>query len=322
MTMTTQSRRHFLTLAGSALILRAAPGRTKSLQGIFPIAQSPFTGANRLDLEALSAEVRFLDRTGVHGVVWPQMASEYSTLSETERFAGAEAITSTGKPLRPAIVIGVQAPETATAVRYAQHAVKNGADAIIALPPAGVKDPTVIASYYGEIGKAADLPLFVQAIGDMSVDFLVRMAQDIPTLRYVKDEAGESPLPRMAPLRDKSEGKLHVFTGNHGVTLIDEMRRGAAGCMPASAFADLYADVWNLWEAGKHAEAIDRFGKTLVFITEAQTYGLPAVKYLLHLRGVFPTFETRVKEAHAPLDESAKGLLKELLDTAKPYLRA
>jgi hypothetical protein len=42
------------------------------------------------------------------------------TLTEAERLEGAEAIASFGRKLRLAIVVGVQAPATATAIRYAQ----------------------------------------------------------------------------------------------------------------------------------------------------------------------------------------------------------
>src|SRR5712691_10074155 len=85
----------------------ANSGRSKPLQGIFPIAQTPFTASDKLDLDSLVEELRFLDRGGVHGFVWPQNASEWTTLTEAERLAGAEAVLSSGKKLQPAIVIGV-----------------------------------------------------------------------------------------------------------------------------------------------------------------------------------------------------------------------
>ena len=98
----------------------------KPLRGIFPIAQTPFTEADKLDLDALVEEVRFIDRGRVHGFVWPQLASEWSTLTEQERLEGMEAIASTAQGLRPAIVLGVQAPDVATAVKYAKHAERSG----------------------------------------------------------------------------------------------------------------------------------------------------------------------------------------------------
>jgi len=236
-------RREFLqSLSAGALSLALPAQRTgsKPLRGIFPIAQTPFTESDKLDLDALIEQVRFIDRGRVDGLVWPQMASEWSTLTEAERLEGAEAVASVGKKLRPAIVLGVQGPDLAAAVRYAKHAEKVGADAIISLPPARPGDPKAVLEHFKEVGKATELPLFLQAVGDIRVEAILEMYQTIPTLRYVKDEAGQ-PLVRIAPLREKTSGQLKVFTGAHGRTLIDEMRRGFSGSMPAASFADLYA---------------------------------------------------------------------------------
>jgi dihydrodipicolinate synthase/N-acetylneuraminate lyase len=311
-------RREFIALLGAGA-LGAAPG--KPLRGIFPIAQTPFTDANRLDLNALAAEVKFVDRGGVHGFVWPQMASEYTTLSESERLAGAEAIAATGKSLRPAIVIGVQGSDLQSALRYARHAEKIGADALISLPPAS-GSPDAVLQYYREIGNATHLPLFLQSTGQMSVEEIVRISRATPALTYVKDEAGPSPLPRIGELKQQSGGRLTVFTGNHGVTLIDEMQRGSSGSMPAASFADLYAAVWDGWQAGKRNEAMDLFGRTLLLISEVQAYGIQALKYILRVRGVFPNDALRLKDTRVPLDGSGKRALREMLDFLKPWLRA
>jgi 4-hydroxy-tetrahydrodipicolinate synthase len=318
-------RRRFLHLMGAgaaALTARADSGR-KPLRGIFPIAQSPFTEADKLDVDSLVEQVRFLDRGRVHGCVWPQIASEWFTLTESERLAGAEAIAATGKKLRPAIVIGVQAPDVATAVKYARHAAKAGADALISLPPAGAGAEAVL-DYYKTVGSATSLPLFAQAVGDLSVDQLIAMYKAIPTLRYVKDEAGQ-PLERVGPLREKSRDELKVFTGMHGKTLIEEMIRGFSGSMPAAGFADLYAAAWDLWHEGKQREAVDTFGKAAILIEEAMVHGTESLKYILCLRGVFKTYCTREKNkagGRTHLDEGAKKALAQILDLMKPYLRA
>src|SRR5438094_805191 len=89
-------RRRFLQVLGVGAIGLAAPAapHSKPLRGIFPIAQSPFTDADKLDIDCLVEQARFLDRGRVHGCVWPQIASEWSTLSESERLAGAEALAA------------------------------------------------------------------------------------------------------------------------------------------------------------------------------------------------------------------------------------
>jgi dihydrodipicolinate synthase/N-acetylneuraminate lyase len=315
-------RREFiqvLTVAAGPL-LAATGSRPKRIEGVFPIAQSPFTDADQLDVNTLVEELRFIDRGRVHGFVWPQLASEWSTLTETERMAGAEALCAEGKKLRPAVVIGAQALSTPLAVRYAKHAEKCGADAIIALPPPKADDENVLLEYYSAIGKATGLPLIVQAVGNMSVDSIVRLSKAIPNLHYVKDEAGQ-PLFRLAEFRSKTEGQLKIFTGSHGKTLIDEMLRGFSGTMPAAPFADIYATAWDLWHEGKRREAVEMFGNAAVLIQEISTYGSESTKYLLCLRGVFKNVRVRQPEKNK-LDDTGKQVLRDMLDLMKPYLRA
>jgi dihydrodipicolinate synthase/N-acetylneuraminate lyase len=89
-------RRQFIQLLGAAAADAARPSqaatdsRPKPIEGVFPIAQSPFTDADKLDTDTLVEELRFIDRGRVHGFVWPQLASEWSTLSESERLAGTD----------------------------------------------------------------------------------------------------------------------------------------------------------------------------------------------------------------------------------------
>src|ERR1700749_1399559 len=110
-------RRAFLQSAGAlAVSLAIEPASqatktvgTKPFSGLFPIGETPFTADNKLDLECLAAEVKFCNRGGVSGFVWPQIASGWSTLSEQERLDGAEALLAAGKGGKTALVIGVQA---------------------------------------------------------------------------------------------------------------------------------------------------------------------------------------------------------------------
>ncbi|MBI1790779.1 MAG: dihydrodipicolinate synthase family protein [Acidobacteria bacterium] len=304
------NRRHFL-FACAAAALRA---EAKPLKGIFPIVQTPYTGSNHLDTETLGIEIQFLDRCGVHGVVWPQLASEWSELTPDERMDGAAAVMDAAKGRRVAVVLGVQGPDQEAAVRYARHAAKLGPDAIIALPPRDAANLDRVAGYYRAIGKACGRPLFVQTIGNMPIDFVRRLARDISTLRFVKDEAGHtlsriSEYSRVAP-------ELGVFTGAHGRTLLDELERGASGTMPASAFGDLYVKVWDLWQAGKREAAMEVFSRVALLVHQMQAYGLPALKYILHLRGVFPNWRCRGKgEDH--FDSAAERSVRETYEFAR-----
>jgi dihydrodipicolinate synthase/N-acetylneuraminate lyase len=312
-------RRDFLKAAGFGLAAAKLDAGSKELRGIFPIMQTPFTGAGKLDTETLAKEVKFLDRCGVHGVVWPQLASEWSTLEPDERTAGAEAIMAAAKGARCAVILGVQGTDLEAARRYARQAEKLGPDAIIALPP---KDGNLdqVAEYYRGIARECGLSLVVQTIGDMSVEFVVRMRKDIPTLRFVKDEAGHT-LSRISEYR-RVAPDLAVFTGAHGKTMVDELARGSSGSMPAASFADLYVQLWNYWKAGKREKAMEDLARISLLVNLFGAYGLPSMKYILHLRGVFPNWRCRGAAEDAHFDAEAQRSIQETYEFARKLLKS
>ena len=321
-------RRHFLqSLALAAVAPLASYAKTDPSQfrGVYPIMQTPYNDSGALDFETLAKQTEWLDRTGTHGIVWPQLASEYARLTYDERIEGMSTIVEANKGLRPKCVLGVQAEDAASAVKYARHADKIRPDAIIAIPPRKGDqydfDLDVMRDYYIAIGKATDLPLFIQAIGDVSVEFILDLMKKVPSLRFVKDEAGHT-LYRISEFAQVDERRRPlIFTGGHGQTLIDEMARGSSGNMPAASVVDLYADCWNLWHAGQKAQAIDVFSKIMLFVTQFRAYGLESLSYVLHLRGVFPNWKVRSPRKD-PMDKEAMAALERSYEFVKPYLRA
>lgn len=316
-----------LGTAGAALA--QAPARR--LEGLFPIGFTPTTADDRIDYDGLAAQVTFCRKGGVHGVAWPQIASGWMTLTEAERMAGAEALLAAAKGGRTAVIIGVQSPDPAAVERYARHAERFGADGIICIPPAGVTDEAELLAYYQRVGRMTSLPLFIQAIGTMSVDLLVRMNETIPTCRYVKDEAGD-PLARVAELRRRTGDRLKVFSGNGVGTLITEMELGFAGHCPYVSLSDVYASAYDNWHAGRRREAFNQFGA----IQAASTMFAQNSPDVLIARGVFkPGTRVRTNPAPAgaagPAQQAARRrppanspeeidrILKEYL---APYLRA
>lgn len=298
-------------------------GAAKPLRGLFPIAASPFTQDDKLDLDCLNAQVSFCNRGGVPGLIWPQIASGWTTLTSSERFAGAESMLAAGKGGKAAIVIGVQTQgnDLPGAIAYAKHAAKNGADAICSLPPQG--DAAAMLEYYKAIGAATDLPLFVQTTGNMPVDSLVEMFRSIPTMRVVKDEAGD-PLARITEIREKTGNKLAVFAGNGVRVMVDEMQLGFSGYCPVVSLADVYQEAFELYEAGKRREAFDMFGRILAFGSISH-----ATQYLMVARGIFkedtrsrPTPGMGDTTKQTPMTESDKKMVRDALTTyLKPYLR-
>jgi dihydrodipicolinate synthase/N-acetylneuraminate lyase len=302
----------------------AATLPNKRFDGLFPIASSPFTPDNKLDLDCLANEVKFCNRGGVPGLIWPQIASGWSTLSKDERFSGAEALIAAGRGGKTAVVIGVQTQgkDLDGAIAYAKHAAKTGADAICSLPPEG--DNAAVLEYYKTIGAATGLPLFVQSIGDMPVDLIVQMFKEIPTVKVVKDEAGD-PLKRVTELRAKTDGKLAVFAGKGVRLMMDEMRLGFTGFCPVVGMSDVYQQAWELYQAGKLRESFDMFGRVLAISTIVDSD-----QYLMVARGIFKE-DTKSRPMpgmgsgrgpQGPMTEADKRNVREALTTyLKPYLR-
>jgi len=298
----------------------------KSFRGVFPIGSTPFTPDNKLDLDCLASEVKFCNRGRVAGFAWPQVVSGWSTMSEKERMDGAEAILAAGKGGSTMLVIGVQSVGTdvPTSIRYAQHAAKNGADAIVSLPP-DKGDDQAILGYYRTIGAATELPLIVQSQGDMSVDLIAEMFRQIPNMKAVKDEAGD-PLARVPQILEKTGNKLAVFSGRGVRTMLDEMRLGFSGHCPFVGVSDLYQSTFDLWHSGKRKEAFDMFGRIQAFDSI-----LGSNRYVLVARGIFKdTTISRPIPGLGPgpggnvvLDDAEKHFIHEALDDyLKPYLRA
>ena len=323
------ARRAFLQ-SSAALALGlglAAPafGQTtaKPMRGLFPIGQTPFTPDNRLDHDCLAAEVNFCNRGGVPGFIWPQIASGWSTLSEAERLAGAETILSAGKGGKTSLVIGVQAVgnDLAASIRYAKHAQSHGADAIVSLPPEKADDQAMV-DYYKAIGAATDLPLIVQSQGNMSVDLIVNLAQQIPSMTCVKDEAGD-PLARIGEIRARTKDRIAVFAGKGVRTMLDELHLGFAGFCPTPGLADLFQQTADLWQAGRRREAYDMFGRIQAFETIAGQG-----QYLMVARGVFKDTTTYrptpgMGGHEAPPSEAQKAFIRQAMnDFLKPYMRA
>ena len=312
-----------------------AAGARMPYSGLFPIASSPFTQDDKLDLECLNNQVKFCNRGGIPGLIWPENASEWSTLTTGERFAGAEAMIAAGKGGKTAIVIGVQTKgnDLPGAVAFAKHAAQHGANAICSLPPDG--DNAAILAYYKAIGAATDLPLFIQAQGDVPVQLVVDMFREIPTVCVVKDEAGD-PLARVSELLAKTDGKLAVFAGKGVRQMMDEMRLGFTGFCPTVGMADVFQETWELYKAGKVRESYDMFGRIQAFSTIVD-----ADRYVMVARGIFKE-DTQMHRpsgtggaggggrgpgggaaaSPAPMTEADKKNVRDALNTyLKPYLR-
>jgi 4-hydroxy-tetrahydrodipicolinate synthase len=290
-------------------------------RGIFPIVVTPFTPSYELDEESLRKVIRFCIEAGVHGLVGPAMASEFSTLSDDERRRWIEIVvaeTSGQVPVVAATTAGHAVPAVALS-RYAQNV---GADGIIALPPP-IQHPNADGcyAYYQAIAEAVTVPIIVQnAMGPtgtpMSSQLLARMCRELPQVQYVKEETVPQPLQISATLAATGAECKGVFGGNGGMHMLDEHRRGAAGNMPGCQVVDVQVRIWNLLESGDDEGARKIFNRFLPLISFERVYKMPVYKEILYRRGVIAT--TLSRTPGKDMDELARTELERLLADVEP----
>jgi 4-hydroxy-tetrahydrodipicolinate synthase len=324
-TISQVSRRGFLTAAtGTAFssALRAAPSAGQKLRGIFPIVATPYTESKAVDYEDLAREIDFLDQCGVHGMVWPQLASEYWKLTKDERFRGMEVIAKAHRGMRAALVFGVQAPTLAEALEYLKHANKLNPNAVIAIPPKSAKNLDGYREYYGTLASNTRLPLFMQTTGGAegikpTIEFLVEMANKHDNLGYIKEEY-KPIVERMIELDKHRPAIKAIFSGGGGRAMTYEMRLGMDGTMPGSPYADLYPQIWEAYQAGYPNRAREIFSKLALMLNcDRQIPGTR--QFIFKKRGVFKTTVSRLREY--TYSDAAIAEIEYNWAACKPYLR-
>jgi dihydrodipicolinate synthase/N-acetylneuraminate lyase len=293
-------------------------------RGIFTIPSTPFTASGEIDMPSFRRLIDFCIECGAHGLVFPVNASEFTALSDTERFQLAEALVEQTAGRLPT-VIGVAGVAQEVAVTFARHARDIGADSVIAMPPYIKRSPlsqTLIFEYYDKIAEAAHIPVWIQnyvpPIGtDMSPAFVLKLCREIEGVQYIKEETVPSTMRLSSILRNNDGSCKGVFGGSGGRYMIEEYRRGVSGQMPGCHVTDVMVAFWNALEEGDEKYAM-RIYKELapLYFFERQ---LPSCyKEVLYRRGVIDCPLKRV--GTMPLDDIASKYLDDILSHLQPFM--
>lgn len=260
------------------------------LAGIYQILHTPFTSSGEIDWDSFQRQIDYCLKAGVHGLVGPAMASEFFSLSDDERF---EVVEFAGKAIdkRVPYIVGVQAITLQLARRFAEHAVKHNADALMAMPPYLRKaSKPEVEQYYRELASFG-LPVMIQnapaPVGTpLSPADLAALMQSEENIRYIKEETPPI-LQRISKIAALSGSACEgIFGGANGIYLVDEMGRGACGNMPAGGVVDVQVKIYELVKAGKTAEAEAMNLRLLPLLNYASMYGVSFHKFVLWRRGV------------------------------------
>lgn len=286
-------------------------------RGVYTIPVTPFHEDGSIDDASLRRCIEFCIECGAHGVVLPVNASEFFTLSDSERIrvvkTGVE-VTSGAVP----VVAGVTGVSPQHAIEIALAAQDAGANALMALPPSSrTPSPAGMEEYYGALGEAVDLPVFLQnhdppAGTRIPLDVTVRLLNEVGTIRYVKEETMPPGQAMTAVFNAAGEACEGIMGGMGGRYLLDEYRRGACGTMPGCHVTDVHVALWNALERGDEAEATRIYGRMAPLLLFEVAFGVAVYKQVLHLRGVIASPAMRIPARRA-LDRLDRAELDRLL---------
>ncbi len=289
---------------------------TNPMRGVFPILVTPFDEQARIDEDSLRSLVEFNLEAGVHGL-GVALGSEVFKLSEAEREAVTRVVVDQVKGRVP-VVINTGAAGTDLAVLYSQAAGRNGADALMVMPPsfmpAGAQE---VLEYYQAISDVVDIPIFIQDTSSAPVfpGLAARIAEKGRWVRYIKVESLPSPL-RVAEMVAGAGDRLTVFGGAGGDYFIEELRRGSQGTMPFCTQPEAFVEVWNLFQDGKEAAARQVFERAILPVNRLAGQGAGIFyavhKEILRRRGVIRT--AKVRSPAPPVDEHTRQELDRLID--------
>ena len=272
------------------------------MQGVFPILATPFDEQDRIDAESLRRLVAFNIDAGVHGL-GIALGSELLKLNEAERQQVISIVVDQTRGRVP-IVVNTGAQSNVVANEYSRQAQDLGASAVMCMPPSPVS-ATEARSYFKAISDAVEVPVFIQdtLATPVSAGLIRQIAAESEHVRYVKVESPPQPTQVQAAF-ESAANLVTVFGGAGGMFFLEELRRGSLGTMPWPSQPHAFVRIWDLWRAGREAEAVEVHDREIVPLGRLSMAGL-RVGHSVHkevLRRAGVIAGSRVRAPADPLD--------------------
>ncbi|MCB2215763.1 MAG: dihydrodipicolinate synthase family protein [Desulfobulbaceae bacterium] len=227
------------------------------LKGICVPVSTPFKDKGaEIDESALKDHIDFLIESGVHIICLNGGTAEFPFLSAKEKRRIVE-FASKHIDGRCKIISHVSCVRTEDTIEESLHALNNGSDAIMVLPPF-FEGPDVegVIWHYDKISKAVGLPIIAYNIPacsdfDITPDIFERLMQ-IEHVSYIKESTSI-----MLRVEDLVPTGAKVFCGCDFLMLYALMA-GAVGCFwgGANAYPKEAVKLYDLFTAGKLSEAL------------------------------------------------------------------
>jgi dihydrodipicolinate synthase/N-acetylneuraminate lyase len=297
---------------------------SEALTGVFPIAPTPFTESGELDLAGQRRVLDCMMDSQVDGICILANYSEQFALSDTERDTLLELCLSHVAGRVP-VIVTCSHFSTRIAVERARKARAAGAAMLMLMPPyhgATLRaEEGAILEHFARVAEAGGVPLMVQDAPlsgvALSVAFLVRLAREVPQVRYFKIEVPNAAAKLRALIEAGGEAIAGPFDGEESITLMADLDAGATGTMPSALLPELIRPVVSEHLAGCRADAARTYARILPLINyENRQCGLRATKAVMLAGGVIKS--DAVRHPLAALHSATRAGLLELAAELQP----
>lgn len=296
----------------------------RRFSGLFPVAPTPFTASGELDLDGQRRVIDCMIDQQVDGICILANYSEQFVLTDAERDTLVDLCLSHTAGRVP-VMVTCSHFSTQVASARAERAVASGASLVMLMPPyhgtalrAG-EDATF--EHFARVADAAGVPVVVQDAPlsgvALSVPFLVRVARELPLVRYFKIEVAGA-AGKLRALIDSGGDLIEgPFDGEEAITLLPDLDAGATGTMSSALLPDLIRPVFDAFRAGRRDEARAGYARILPLINyENRQCGLRAAKTVMMEGGVIKS--DAVRHPLEALPSATRAELLELAHEAKP----
>jgi 4-hydroxy-tetrahydrodipicolinate synthase len=129
---------------------------------------------------------------------------------------------------------------------------------------------------------------------NLSVPFLVRLAREVPSVRYFKVEVAGAAAKLRSLIDAGGDAIAGPFDGEESITLMADLDAGATGTMPSAMLPDLIKPVLEHHRAGRREDAAAVYARILPLINfENRQCGLRATKVVMAEGGVIASDAVR-----------------------------
>jgi 4-hydroxy-tetrahydrodipicolinate synthase len=233
--------------------------------GVIPAILLPFNDDLSIDERAFRSHIRDVGATdGISALTINAHSTEVASCSFDEQRRVLD-IAQDEIGDRLPLVHGIWADGSLEAARIARMAAAGGASALLVFPPAPFtmgQTSTMALAHFSRIAEATDLPLiafqYPLATGQgYPKDTLLRLCDDIPTLRAIKDWSNSVPQHEWHVRTLQSLPRPVTVLSTHSAWLMSSLVLGCKGLLSGSGsvIADLQARLFGAVQRNDLAEA-------------------------------------------------------------------